>query len=63
MNSHRKQLAGVDTVDKPVRVDQLLVLLLGLAVPHDRDYQVVQDNRDVRADDPGVVSDPARKLL
>ena len=58
-----EHLPGVQTVLDPEPVDQLLVLLLGLAVPDDRDDEVVQDHRNVRGDDPGVVRDPAGKLL
>ena len=61
--SHWEHLASVKAFFQPELVHQMLVLLLGLAIPHFRDYEVVQDDCEVRGDVAGMICDPSSKFL
>ena len=61
---HGQEFPCVQAVVNPVLVNQLVVLLLGLAAPQYRDYQIVQHSGEVGVDDvPGGLGDPVSEIL
>ena len=61
---HGQEFPCVQAVVNPVLVNQVVVLLLGLAAPHYRDYHIVQHSGEVGVDDvPGGLRDPISEVL